>query len=389
MTSSLIPERPLVISPTLAATIGLNEAVLLQVLADLIHHQPGLVRQQCKWVELSDSQLANALPFWTAGDISNVTRSLIGLGLLLRDPGPAARDTYLYAFDERVAASVVPPAARPPGLRTTGLRENASPSGFSSGSSSGSTYMDANWQPGPDCIRQCRQHNIPEAFIQSLLPAFVQYWRDRGTAEFSWGNKFCKHALWEWRNEQSRQGAIDSAQVMSADWWPSSDALEILENAGINRAFIEDAVPEFILYWRERDEKAGAWNTKFIDHIRRQWARFSASFGVDDVPRPIVENWRPSPECFDILQLAEIDEEYARDKVPEFILYWKDSGQARASWNTVFLQFIKHDWARRLQSLHETDAGHAGHGKDQDFAGASQQRLKEKFQRFTDRSWAE
>ncbi|MEX2132243.1 MAG: DnaT-like ssDNA-binding domain-containing protein, partial [Pseudohongiellaceae bacterium] len=215
---------------------------------------------------------------------------------------------------------------------------------------------------------------------------------------FSWGNKFSKHALREWRHEQSRQGAVELTQTMTADWWPSSDALEILENADINRAFIEDAVPEFILYWRERDAQAGAWNTKFVDHIRRQWARFSASFGLDDVPRPIAENWGPSAECFDILQLAEIDEDYARGRIPEFILYWKDSGQARASWNTVFLQFIKQDWARRLQTLRETDAGqaelagntgHAGHTKDRQFAGASQQRLKEKFQRFTDRSWAE
>ena len=32
MASKLVPERPLVFSPTLAATIGLEEAILLQVL---------------------------------------------------------------------------------------------------------------------------------------------------------------------------------------------------------------------------------------------------------------------------------------------------------------------------------------------------------------------
>ncbi|PCH61941.1 MAG: hypothetical protein COC19_03605, partial [SAR86 cluster bacterium] len=38
MTSSLVPERPLIISPTLASTIGLEEAVMLHVLAESIHH---------------------------------------------------------------------------------------------------------------------------------------------------------------------------------------------------------------------------------------------------------------------------------------------------------------------------------------------------------------
>ena len=37
--SKLVPEQPLVISPTLAATIGLGEAVMLQVLAELIRHR--------------------------------------------------------------------------------------------------------------------------------------------------------------------------------------------------------------------------------------------------------------------------------------------------------------------------------------------------------------
>jgi hypothetical protein len=39
MVSSLLPEKPLVISPSLAATIGLEEAVLLAVLHELFVHR--------------------------------------------------------------------------------------------------------------------------------------------------------------------------------------------------------------------------------------------------------------------------------------------------------------------------------------------------------------
>ena len=51
MNSTLIPERPLLISPTLAATIGLDEAVLLHVLSELIAMQPGASSGDGKWIE--------------------------------------------------------------------------------------------------------------------------------------------------------------------------------------------------------------------------------------------------------------------------------------------------------------------------------------------------
>jgi hypothetical protein len=173
---------------------------------------------------------------------------------------------------------------------------------------------------------------------------------------------------------------------MSAQWRPSGDAIGMLEMAGINSSFIEDAIPEFVLYWRERGIVDGAWNTKFIAHVRRQWAKFSASFGYDDTPKAMSSDWQPSADCFDILHLAEIDEKYARSKIPEFVMYWKDSQQVKTSWNTVFLQYIKQDWARQLKQAESADLPYA---EDQSLVGSSQQKVKEKFQRISDRSWAE
>jgi len=192
--------------------------------------------------------------------------------------------------------------------------------------------------------------------------------------------------LKEWRSEQTRQGAYELASVMSAEWKPSPDAVGILEMADINLSFIEDAIPEFVLYWRERGIVNGAWNTKFLEHIRRQWAKFSAAFGYDSTPRVIPHDWQPSGDCYDILGLAEIDENYARGKIPEFVMYWRDSQQVKSSWNTVFLQFIKQDWARQLKEQEGADITHA---ENQTLVGKSQQKIKERFQRIADRSWAE
>ena len=377
MTSSILPERPLLISPTLAATIGLEEAVMLQVLGELISQgetPQRQLQQQLDWVELNEADLQKAFPFWAKSDIKRVQSSLQNLGLVIIDPNTDSSDSYYFAIDE----------ASSEGIPQTPASDR--PVAADSKRSGSATLIPANWQPDENWIRQCKQHSIPEPFIHALVTEFVGYWRERGQGRFSWGNAFYKHVLKEWRNEQTRKGAYELASTMSAQWRPSDDAIGILEISEINPSFIEDAIPEFVLYWRERGVVHGAWNTKFIEHIRRQWAKFSASFGCDDTPRVISADWKPSADCYEILQLAEIDEDYARGKIPEFVMYWRDSQQVKASWNTVFLQFIKQDWARKLKQLETADNSHA---EDQTLAGSSQQRIKEKFKRIADRSWAE
>ena len=100
-------------------------------------------------------------------------------------------------------------------------------------SSTGSaTLIPPNWQPEPSWIKQCAQHNIPEDFLWAALPEFVNYWRDRAQARFSWGNAFYKHVLKLWREEQTRRGSFEQAGEMSASWRPSDAALQILINGG-------------------------------------------------------------------------------------------------------------------------------------------------------------
>ncbi len=378
MSSSLLPERSLLISPTLAATIGLEEAVMLQELAYLIAQRQTRTYRNRQWLELTAEQLQEAFPFWALVDISRVQASLQGVGMLLIEPVTNSAHSFLFAIDEATATS--PAAARKP------VPEKPVDKPAAAQLTGGASLMPPHWQPEAEWVQYCLQQGVPEAFVHSLVPEFVSYWRDRAQARPSWGMAFYKHAIREWRTEQSRQGAWENSGTMSPNWRPSEDALGILVSSGINSSFVEDAIPEFVLYWRERGMVHGAWNTKFIEHIRRQWAKFSASFGYDDTPRAISANWKPSADCYEILQLAEIDEDYARSKIPEFVMYWRDSQQVKSSWNTVFLQFIKQDWARQLKQTGSADITHA---ENQTLVGTSQQRIKEKFQHIADRSWAE
>ena len=387
--SSLLPERPLVISPTLAATIGLEEAVMLQSLAEVISHRPNLKRpaSTLQWVELSGENMLALFPFWAVIDIRRIQASLQNLGLIVLEAIPKSESSFFIAIDDSSAQknrtspepekSIFPLSKSPLGAAPHKPQPAIKPGS--------ATLISSNWQPEETWLQQCRQHNIPDQFIHTLVPEFIGYWRDRGQARFSWGNAFYKHVLKEWRNEQTRVGKYELSTQMSESWRPSQDAIEILENSGVSGGFLEDAIPEFVLYWRERGMVHGAWNTKFIEHIRRQWAKFSASFGLDDTPNIIPSDWQPSADCFEVLALAEIDEEYARSRVLEFVLYWRDSQQVKSSWNTVFLQFVKQDWARRLHNQSTEES----YGENESFAGSSQQRIKEKFQKIADRSWAD
>ena len=350
---------------------------MLQALSEIAGFRETVKRPMkpdLEWIKLSDGELLGIFPFWTPVDIKRVLDSLQMLGILLIEPLREDDGQNFFAIDDTTSSDVQDSASS----RRRKDRQTAD--------GGAASLIPVNWQLDDNWIKICKQHSIPENFIRNLVPEFVNYWRDRGQARFSWGNAFYKHALKEWRNEQSRKGTFELASTMSGEWRPSEDAVGILVNAEINASFIEDAIPEFVLYWRERGAEHGAWNTKFIEHIRRQWARFSASFGRDDTPQLIADEWKPSTECYEILQLAEINEDYARSRIPEFVMYWKDSQQVNSSWNTVFLRFIKQDWARKLKQTENVDLTNA---EDQTLVGSSQQRIKERFQRIADRSWAE
>ena len=76
----------------------------------------------------------------------------------------------------------------------------------------------------------------------------------------------------------------------------------------------------------------------------------------------------PYREVFDVLAIANIELQFIRDLIPEFVLFWRDKNELHHSWNTKFLQHVKYRWVRRNQD-HPNAKGDA-------------------FERLSDRSWA-
>ena len=370
--SSLVPERQLVFSPGLAATIGLEEAILLQHLQALFEHQRAQLRDGYAWLSTGRDYLLHSLPFWQAEDLHLTARSLVDKGVLLVDSPPLlAAEKLVFALNEPAAPATPAPAPQPPPVRrSAGL-------------------LPLHWSPSEDLLQLLAlNHNIPRQFALDQLEDFVFYWRERGETSHAWENKFRQQVINNWRRHQQHQAEAfrqPAPAALDRNWRPSLDAMEIMQRSGVDREFIEQAVPEFILYWSERGAAPKELNSKFIQHIRIQWAKYNSSLLHSTEPRRIADNWQPSEDVFDVLRMSHIDTEFARELLPEFIVYWKDSNQAHTSWNSKFIQHVKYHWAKRHQL---TQADHS-HGGQQGPHRAGRTRDRSLQDDLNDTSWAE
>ena len=166
---------------------------------------------------------------------------------------------------------------------------------------------------------------------------------------------------------------------LSVKWVPSIQAFEVLGMGGINKEFIESKVNEFKLYWLEKNQMRDNWNVLFVEFIRREWVKENSE--NKGLPICIDENWSPSSDAFDILELANVSKNDALKHLKEFILYWKENGTALKSWNSKFVDFVKRK--EFIGSYEEkNDKKNYRHNEP----GGFSQKFKE---RTKDNSWAE
>src|SRR5690606_19571509 len=145
MNSSLIPEKPLCISPSLASTIGLEEACMLSLLSEVATHQQAQMRDGMQWLELDESRVMKLMPFWTDYDVERISRNLKDKGIILLSSAPYTGSRHLcLAFNEAeldqnpvVSAPVIASANR----------------------------IDPSWQPDQELLRRIAEHNVPATFI--------------------------------------------------------------------------------------------------------------------------------------------------------------------------------------------------------------------------------
>lgn len=397
--SPWVPEKPLVVSPQLAVQLGLEEAVMLSLLNDAARFLPHQQIKTQRWFQLTEAEAVQLMPFWQPQDIQRISSHLRAKGVLQVASSPYVHSRILK-FSLQASVLPVPnpalaeqapqPLVAAPGLHLISpqwqpdadtlalLAQHGIADAFSlkqvpefvlywrerqePARAWGSRFVKAvlkawrdhqaqqqvkqtqqpihyRWRPSDEVVQALvRGAGMQAKQVEEAIEKFVHYWTLKGGVVDNWNLEFHSYA--------TRQLGKKSTPMVKG-WRPSEDALEVLVRAGISADFIEDAIPEFELYWREQGVEFDNWHRKFRDHVQRQWLSFQSALEHDQRPKRIPSDWQPSADVYDVLQLANIDLAFAKQLLPEFVIYWRDTNQVHASWNTRFLQYIKMRWAKR------------------------------------------
>jgi hypothetical protein len=381
---SLIPDRQLTFSPDLAATIGLEEAILLQGLGELLSGRP----QTSQCVALSEFE--RNFPFWEAPKIRELLARLEALGIInVRHENQNADIMRISA----VAAQSTPAADKPKAQaapKQPSPSSQTSPRPYKSHEPSPERPFiqaaERHWQPSEDLLDLLHlSHGINRQFALSQLPGFSPAPSDSAP-----DSRFRQHVLSAWRRHQSQHPAFEIAAPPAFDqnWRPSDDALDIMTGNGVDLEFIDSMRPEFILYWRERGGPPKEVNSKFIGWIRQRWVRFQAGLGHSPEPRPMTNDWEPSEQVFEVLALSNIERTYAKERLGEFRVFWCDSGDLQTSWNSKFLQHVKHQWRWEQGQTGKKGSDHGGQQGRGQSGGEHRTRDRSIADDLSDTSWA-
>ncbi|MEE4202405.1 MAG: DnaT-like ssDNA-binding domain-containing protein [Halieaceae bacterium] len=329
---SLIPDRQLTFSPDLAQTIGLEEAILLQG----IGHR---LAQGGRWHTLQFNALAEEFPFWSAAQIQSLLQRLSELGILSLLPAEDSASLRVALAETHRAANMTEPSTAAPVAEPIAARP-------------------ASWQPPQPLLELLQMnHGIDREFALAQLQSFQE--GDLPTRE----SRYRQHVLGAWRQAQARHPVFEIPQPprFDGDWQPSADAMDILRQGGVDAEFVASVRAEFILYWRERGGPPKDVNSRFVAFVRQRWARYQSGLTHTREPQRLQRDWQPDPSVWDLLDMAGVDRQFVREKLPEFVLYWVDSNELHTSWNSKFLQHIKHQW-RRHQAGGANDQNAIGGG---------------------------
>lgn len=360
--------RSVSFSPQLAQAIGLENAILLDTLGELRLHHSTRKHNAYAWYQIPWGKMELLLPFWSSHRILQIAHALQDQALLI-----VAREqqhNFTYAFAEQQPQHI----------------KSSAPLVSHDYERSRKQAMNDNWIPSEAIMQKLAiELQIPPAFANDQVDEFRRHWQATGEAAYSWDNRFFQRVKTEWHRHQSHaqeqhEAFIRKNTPLDKHWTPDEDALDLLFKADIPKDFITDALPEFVLYWRERENPEGP-NAKFVDHVKRQWTRHTQTVNNDREPSTMQKNWQPSADAYDTLRLSHIDPQFAQGLVPEFILYWTERGDALPAWNARFVQHVKHQWARINQMTSQANERQQGNSQST--------RARTLEQDLNDRSWAQ
>ena len=157
---SFVPEKSINFSPTLAVTIGLEEAILLQLLQECLSHNNIRMEDALRWTSLKEEKLLELAPFWKTNDIMRYMSSLQAKGiLLLREERRYEVKSYSFAFNEYKENREISTLDKSDSQKASTIYR------LTTSQQSDQTIKN-DWRPGADCLRQL----YPVSYTHLTLP---------------------------------------------------------------------------------------------------------------------------------------------------------------------------------------------------------------------------
>lgn len=252
----MIPEKVLVVSPALAETLGLEEALLYQLLTEMAL----LLGSR---VTLTEHHRQQLLPFWSSAQLSAVLRRLQAQGLLSvhnedpwhvhledLDDSLVPPEPWSDAKTDANPAEAIPvervpvrsmnrPAPAPDTVNSpqSGMndarRRNQMQDDLAylkpekpdmNSVRAERTRMHPDWEPSPEFPGLLSFHDIPLTYALAELPKFRQYYQDKDRAEFSWDVRFLNWVQRSWHDQLNNKGRHERTQQHTQE--PANPARE-------------------------------------------------------------------------------------------------------------------------------------------------------------------
>lgn len=333
MTSIGCQQRMIVINPALITQMGIEEAVLYQAIID------GGVQTDQVWCEVSNALIIKWLPMWDENTIKALLQNLVANGHIHLNSPPFGQSPSII-FSTNPLAKEQSGKSRNHQAYIDSKRNRA-------------PKKDKYWKPSAEVLSYLQSNfSIDQAVALEQLPAFLIEHLDKPNSHHNWDQLFIR-----WVNKSvaaSTSGifsrASDNKTMMHNNWEPDMSAIDILLRMGVEKDFIKELTPSFILFWMEKGEAHSTWSTKFVNWIKYQWNDYIAKQTISNAQKPLDDNWTPSQNVLDILENLGIPLSFTEPLIPEFVLYWTNSKRTYASWDSKFLRQIKYQWESRLNS---------------------------------------
>ena len=153
----------------------------------------------------------------------------------------------------------------------------------------------------------------------------------------------------------------NSATLIAANWQADQETIMNLAQLNIPEHFAREQTPEFVRYWRESGETQRSWGSKFIQHVKRQWAFHTRNIARQNRATVLPESWQPSQELQNQMSAEGIPIAFAQTVLKKFKLYHRQSGTSHLNWDMPFFSWAKEAWQKQDTPFIETPQGAVMH----------------------------